>query len=101
MTARFAVGDRVCARGLRDSGHTRLPGYMRDRRGVVVAVRGQVPLADDRARGAALPRIEMLYTVTFEGRELWGDASEADLSVSAESRFRWRPSSPARCTPSQ
>ena len=84
MTARFAVGDQVCARGLRGSGHTRLPGYMRDRRGVIVAVRGQAPLADDRARGVALPRIEALYTVAFDGRELWGDASEAGISVSAE-----------------
>jgi hypothetical protein len=81
---RFAVGDRVHARGLSGSGHTRLPGYMRDRRGVVVAVRGHFPLADDRAAGAASPRIEPLYTVAFTGRELWGDASEADISVNAD-----------------
>lgn len=84
MSARFAVGDRVHARGLHGSGHTRLPGYIRDRRGVVVAVRGRVPLADDRARGIAAPRIETLYTVAFEGRELWGDATEAGVSVHAD-----------------
>ena len=84
MSARFAVGDRVQARGLRGSGHTRLPGYMRDRRGVVVAVRGDVPLADDRAEGIDAARIEALYTVVFEGRELWGDASEAGIFVNAD-----------------
>ena len=84
MSARFVVGDCVSAPGLAGSGHTRLPGYLRDRRGIVIALRGPVPLADDRAEGAASPRIEALYTVAFDGRELWGEACEPGVSVHAD-----------------
>ncbi|MCU1666270.1 MAG: hypothetical protein JWR58_6335 [Pseudonocardia sp.] len=69
---RFAVGDRVRARAVDPSHHTRLPRYARGQVGEVVEVQGTWPLADDRAQGFAEPRIEPVYTVRFPAGALWG-----------------------------
>ncbi len=83
MSGRFAVGERVRARGLHGSHHTRLPAYLRDKDGVVIAERGDFPLADDRALARASPRVEALYTVAFDARAIWDDADPRD-SVTAD-----------------
>jgi hypothetical protein len=69
---RFAVGDRVRTRTVDPSHHTRLPRYARGQVGEVVEVQGTWPLADDRARGFAEPRVEPVYTVRFPAADLWG-----------------------------
>ena len=46
---RFAVGDRVLVRDHRPEGHTRLPGYLRGRRGEVVLVNGYWVYPDSHA----------------------------------------------------
>jgi nitrile hydratase len=52
--------------------HTRIPRYARGQVGEVVEVQGTWPLADDRARGLAEPRVEPVYTIRFPAGELWG-----------------------------
>jgi nitrile hydratase len=73
------VGDRVRTRATRASGHTRLPQYLCGRLGRVEAVHGLLPLPDERAHGgeraAGAPR-QALYTVAFDGREVWGAGAE-------------------------
>jgi hypothetical protein len=69
---RFAVGDRVLTASVDPAHHTRLPRYARGQVGEVVEIQGGFPLADDRARGVAEPRVEPVYTVRFRAAELWG-----------------------------
>jgi nitrile hydratase len=84
--ARFAVGARVRTRAENPAeGHTRLPGYLCGRRGVVHAVHGVYPVADERASGVAEPARETLYTVLFQGSDVWGaEREEGALSITAE-----------------
>jgi len=70
--ARFKPGDRVLARNMNPSGHTRIPRYVRGRRGVVKYDWGVFLLPDSHANGHVNPR--HCYAVEFSARELWGDA---------------------------
>ena len=81
--ARFAVGDRVRTRNIHTERHCRLPGYARDKPGVVEAVRGAHVLPDANAHGEG-ERPAWLYTVAFEGRALWGDGADPRLTVSID-----------------
>ena len=81
--ARFAVGDRVRTRNLHPEGHTRLPGYARDKPGVVEAVRGHHVLPDANAHGEG-ERPAWLYCVVFDGRALWGEAAAPGLDVALD-----------------
>jgi nitrile hydratase len=78
--AAFAVGDRVRARNLNPTGHTRLPRYVRGRVGMIERLHGAHVLPDSNAhdRGED-PR--HLYTVAFAARELWGGDAPAGDSV--------------------
>ena len=78
----FAVGDAVRTSGANPAGHTRLPRYLRAKRGRVVAVRGAFPLADLRAAGHSQP--EMLYTIAFDAREVWEDDAESNATLHAD-----------------
>ena len=78
---RFAVGDRVRTRTVDPSHHTRLPRYARGQVGEVVEIQGTWPLADDRARGYAEPRVEPVYTVRFPAAALWGAPNEHWVQV--------------------
>lgn len=84
---RFAVGDMVTARTMHPAAHTRLPRYVRGRRGVVEAVRGAHVYPDTNARGEG-EQPQWLYTVRFDGAELWGPEAEAGLTVSVDA---WEP----------
>jgi nitrile hydratase len=70
---RFQLGDRVRARNLNPTGHTRLPRYVRGRSGVVEQVHGAHVFPDTNAHGLG-ERPQPLYGVRFTARELWGDA---------------------------
>jgi nitrile hydratase subunit beta len=72
---RFSVGDRVRVRDTRAQGHTRQPGYVTGRPGVVVAHLGCTVFPDAHAVGRRTPP-RHLYTVAFEAADLWGDAAE-------------------------
>jgi nitrile hydratase subunit beta len=81
--ARFAVGDAVITRNMHPKGHTRLPIYTRGKRGVVERVHGAHVFADAHAAGLG-EAPQWLYTVRFEGTELWGEDSDPRLSTSIE-----------------
>lgn len=77
---RFAVGDAVRTRTMHPEGHTRLPRYARDKRGVVEAVYPAFPLPDRVALGRD-PHPEHLYCVRFSAQELWGDSAETGCEI--------------------
>jgi len=77
---RFTLGDRVRTRRHSVPGHTRLPAYARDRVGVVTAWYGGWVYPDSNAHGRGEDP-QHLYTVAFDGRELWGDGSEAGIVI--------------------
>jgi len=68
----FGVGDRVRARNVETSGHTRLPRYARGKNGVIAAHRGSHVFPDTAAHDRG-ENAQPLYTVRFEAKELWGD----------------------------
>jgi nitrile hydratase len=72
---RFGVGDRVTARNVHPRGHTRLPRYVRGKRGVIARVHGIDTFPDTNAHGLG-PQPQALYSVCFDGRELWGESAE-------------------------
>ncbi len=82
-TARFKPGDHVRTKNIHPETHTRLPRYARDRVGVIEAVRGCHVFPDTAAIGKG-DDPQWLYTVLFDGRELWGKDSDPTLKVSIE-----------------
>ena len=70
----FKVGDKVRARNINPTGHTRLPRYARGRQGVVTRLHGAHILPDASAHGLG-ERRQPLYQVRFEAVELWGAAA--------------------------
>jgi nitrile hydratase beta subunit len=85
--AHFQVGDRVRTRNIHPTTHTRLPRYARGRVGLIECVRGCHVFPDSVATGQG-ENPQWLYTVLFEGRELWGDNADPTLKVSIEA---WEP----------
>ena len=85
--ARFAVGDAVRMRAAPVSHHTRLPGYARGHVGRVEAVRGMHVFADTHAQGLG-ESPQWLYSVAFDGSELWGRQAAPGLSVAIDA---WEP----------
>ena len=81
--ARFKVGERVRTKNIHPPTHTRLPRYARGRVGVIEAVRGCHVFPDTSAIGAG-ENPQWLYTVLFDGRELWGENTDPTLKVSIE-----------------
>ena len=81
--ARFKAGDKVRTKNIHPQTHTRLPRYARDKVGVVEAIRGCHVYPDTVAIGQG-ENPQWLYTVLFDGRELWGEASDPSLKVSIE-----------------
>lgn len=85
--ALFATGDRVQAKMINPPTHTRLPHYVRGHIGTVERVLGFHVFPDSNAIGAG-ENPQWLYTVTFDGRELWGNDSDPSLKVSVDA---WEP----------
>ncbi|KAA2236520.1 nitrile hydratase subunit beta [Salinarimonas soli] len=81
--ARFTVGDRVVTRNLNPSGHTRLPRYARGKTGTIERVHGVFVFPDTNAHGAG-EAPQWLYTVRFDGREVWGEEADPALVVSVD-----------------
>lgn len=85
--ARFAVGARVRAKNQHPPTHTRLPRYVRGRLGTVEHVRGHHVFPDASARGDTNVA-HWLYSIRFDGTELWGDDGDPALKVFVE---MWEP----------
>ncbi|WP_298725308.1 nitrile hydratase subunit beta [uncultured Ferrovibrio sp.] len=81
--ARFKVGDRVRAKNMHPTSHTRLPRYVRGHEGVIELVHGAHVFPDSNALGQG-EQPQWLYTVRFKGTELWGEAADPTLSVSVD-----------------
>ena len=81
VRARYRVGQQVRARNMHPEGHTRLPRYVRGKRGVVTKDHGVWALQDTTAAGDPLGAPQHVYTVRFASRELWGNAASPRDSV--------------------
>jgi nitrile hydratase len=68
----FPVGDRVRVRDWHPAGHTRCPGYVRGKVGVVTRYDGEYTIPDVEAHLPARPA-EPTYSVRFDAEELWHD----------------------------
>jgi nitrile hydratase len=79
----FAAGDAVRARNLNWEGHNRLPRYVRGRAGIVERVNGWYVIEDDHAERLGR-NPQPVYTVYFEGTEIWGPDGEPNLKVYLE-----------------
>ena len=79
----FAVGDRVRTKNIHPATHTRLPRYARDKSGIIERINGCHVFPDSNAHGKG-DNPQWLYTVVFDGTELWGPESEPGLKVSIE-----------------
>jgi nitrile hydratase subunit beta len=81
--ARFKAGDRVRARNIHPPTHTRLPRYARGHVGTVELVHGCHAFPDAVATDKG-DNPQWLYTVVFEGRELWGPDCDPTVKVSID-----------------
>jgi len=70
---RFEVGQRVRARNINPSGHTRLPRYARAKTGVIVRDQGVFAFEDSNAAGFQSEKPQHVYSVRFSAAELWGN----------------------------
>jgi nitrile hydratase len=81
--AKFKAGDRVRAKNIHPLTHTRLPRYVRGHVGVVERDHGVQVFPDSAATNAG-ENPQWLYTVVFDGTELWGPDSDASVKISID-----------------
>ena len=78
VAPKFKAGDSVVARNINSPGHTRLPRYVRGKRGTVEKDHGVFGLPDTMAHGGS-ETAQHVYCVRYSAQELWGaDASSRD-----------------------
>jgi hypothetical protein len=81
---RFALGQPVRMHLGKVDHHTRLPGYVQGKRGVIAHLHGAHVFADANAQGLG-EQPQWLYTVVFDEAELWGgEAPRQNVSVSVD-----------------
>ena len=71
VPARFAVGHSVVVKNHQPRGHTRLPGYLRGKPGIVFTDNGVFIFPDTLAHGGG-EKPQHCYTVHFEAQDVWG-----------------------------
>jgi nitrile hydratase len=71
---RFTVRQRVRARTITPTGHTRLPRYVRGKTGVIVRDHGVYLFPDTNAHSQGEKR-QHVYSVRFAATELWGTSA--------------------------
>ncbi|WP_315923737.1 nitrile hydratase subunit beta [Mesorhizobium sp. SP-1A] len=81
--ARFKAGERVRTKNFNPTGHTRLPRYARGKAGTIDAVREGFVFPDTNAHGRG-ENPQWVYTVVFDGREIWGEGADPALTVSID-----------------
>lgn len=81
--AKFRTGDRIRTKNFNPEGHTRLPRYARGKIGVIEAVREGYVFPDTNAHGGG-ENPQWVYTVVFDGPQIWGEGSDPTLSVSID-----------------
>jgi nitrile hydratase beta subunit len=85
--AKFKAGDNVRAKPISPLTHTRLPRYVRSHVGMIDRVIGCHVFPDRNASGDGEDP-QWLYTVRFDGRELWGEDADPTVKVSVDA---WEP----------
>jgi nitrile hydratase subunit beta len=80
LQPQFPIGATVRARNMHPPGHTRLPRYVRGKRGIVERYYGIYDFQDAVPPGPEVPP-QPLYAVRFDARELWGALAEAHSVV--------------------
>jgi nitrile hydratase subunit beta len=78
LRERFAPGDRVRVRSDYAPGHSRMPGHIRGKTGVVVSESPAYPYPDANAHGVAAEE-EPTYDVRFRSTELWPNSADEAL----------------------
>jgi len=81
--AMFAVGETVRMKDIHPATHTRLPQYVRGHLGTIELNHGCHVFADLNSLGVG-ENPQWLYTVRFDGPELWGKDSDPTSSVSVD-----------------
>jgi nitrile hydratase beta subunit len=79
----FRIGQRVRTSAHPVPHHTRLPAYVRGKTGVVERLHGSHVFADTHAQGLG-EQPQPLYTVVFDGVEVWGADAAPGLRVSVD-----------------
>lgn len=74
VAPRFRAGDSVRIRNHNPGTHTRLPGYLRGKAGVVEHDHGVFAFPDTHAHGLG-HKAQHCYSVSFSAREVWGPAA--------------------------
>jgi nitrile hydratase len=77
---RFRIGDPVVAKNINPAGHTRLPRYVRGKRGIISADRGGFVFPDTRAHGED-DKPQHVYNISFRARDLWGPEAPAQETI--------------------
>ena len=77
VEAKFKPGDSITVRNLNPLGHTRLPRYVRGKRGVIERDHGVFIFPDTSAHGQG-EKPQHVYSVRFEARDLWGDDAPSE-----------------------
>ena len=80
---RFKPGDRVRTKNIHPATHTRLPRYARGHVGVVERNLGCNVFPDSAAMEAG-DNPQWLYTVVFDGTELWGPDADPTAKISID-----------------
>lgn len=80
---RFKAGDRVRTVNINPATHTRLPRYARGKVGTVELLHGAHVFPDTNAQFAG-EAPQHLYTVRFEGADLWGPDAEPGTAVTVD-----------------
>jgi nitrile hydratase len=83
VAAGFRAGDRVRARNINPTGHTRLPRYLRGKLGVIDRDHGVFVFPDTNAHFLG-ENPNHVYSVRFSARELWGADANARDAVYAD-----------------
>jgi nitrile hydratase len=78
--AHFKSGQRVRARNINPTGHTRLPRYVRGKVGTIERDADVEELPDSDIEGLGAKQ-QHVYTVRFAARELWGERASRHDSV--------------------
>ena len=81
--ARFKPDDRVRARNIHPTTHTRLPRYVRGHVGVIERLHGAHVFPDSTVLGKGEDP-QWLYTVCFDSQELWGTNADPTVKVSID-----------------
>ena len=81
--ALFKIGDRVRARNIHPTTHTRLPRYVRGHEGVIERIQGCHVFPDAVVIGAGEDP-QWLYPVRFDAAELWGAGADPTVTVSVD-----------------